>query len=70
MTPNDVPPLREYTPEEMRTIFDRYRRQLTAEELMEYIEDDDEKYPIEQVLAEAEAMIRPAAHPEPGPTND
>lgn len=57
MTPNDVPPPREYSPEEMRKICDHFRKQITPEDLIEYIEDDAPTVPAEVVMAEFEAMI-------------
>ena len=49
---------REYTPEELRKIYAKFEKEFTCEKLIEYIEDSDEKFPIEQVLAEAEEIVR------------
>ena len=58
--PHDYEPIREYTPEEMKRICDEQKKFFTADDLYGYIEDTDEKFPMEQVLAEAEEMIREA----------
>ncbi len=49
---------RQYTPEELRKIYAKFEKEFTCEKLIEYIEDDDEKFPIEDVLAEAEEIVR------------
>ena len=56
MTPNDVPP-RELSPQELRKVYDRIRREFTAEKLMEYIEDDAPKVPADVVMAGFEAIL-------------
>jgi hypothetical protein len=45
-------PLPDYTPEEKAAILAKYKKEFTVEMLIEYIEDDDEKFPAEQVLEE------------------
>ena len=57
MTPNDVPPPREYSPEEMRKICDHFRKQITPEDLIEYIEDDAPTVPAEVILADIDAFL-------------
>ena len=52
-TPDEFPPL---TPEHKARVLAYYRKQFTVEMLIEYIEDDVEKFPVEQVIAEAEAI--------------
>ena len=52
-TPDEFP---ELTPEYKARINAYYRKQFTVEMLIEYIEDDVEKFPIEQVIDEAEAI--------------
>ena len=49
---------REYTPEELRKIYAKFEKEFTCEKLIEYIEDSDEKFPIGDVLAEADEIVR------------
>ena len=56
MTPDPPDEFPELTPEHKARIYAYYRKQFTVEKLIEYIEDDVEKYPYEQVLAEVEAI--------------
>jgi hypothetical protein len=49
---------REYSPEELRKIYAKFEKEFTCEKLIEYIEDDDVKFPIEDVLAKAEEIVR------------
>jgi hypothetical protein len=58
MSQND--PLREFTPEELRAIYARHKKQFTVERLIEYIEDDQPKVPADVVLAEIEELVRQA----------
>ncbi len=53
-------PLPDYTPEETAKILAKFKAEFTADDLAAYIEDDDEKYPAEQVLAEIKEMVRAA----------
>jgi hypothetical protein len=55
--PSDTPHF-DYTPEEKARIYAKFRAEFTADDLAAYIEDDDEKFPAEQVLAELEEMVR------------
>lgn len=55
--PNNNPPLPDWTPEEMAAILAKFKKQFTVEDLIGYIEDDDEKFPAAQVLAEVEAIV-------------
>ena len=64
MTPSDEP-LREYTPEELKAIYAKFKKEFTVERLIEYIEDDDEKVPAGQVLAEIEEIVRRSESPGP-----
>lgn len=57
--PADIPPF-EYTPEEKARILAKFKAEFTADDLADYIEDDDEKYPLSQVLDELEEMVREA----------
>ena len=66
MTPNDEVPLQEYTPEELKAIYAKFKKKFTVEKLIEYIEDDEEKFPAAQVLAEVEEMVRRAEGDAPG----
>jgi aspartate/tyrosine/aromatic aminotransferase len=49
---------RDYTPEELQKIYAKFKKAFTVEDLIGYIENDGEKYPIEQVIAEAEEIVR------------
>jgi hypothetical protein len=51
-------PLPDYTPEEMATILAKHKKNFTCEKLIEYMEDDIETFPAEDVIAEMEEMIR------------
>ncbi len=53
-TPDEFP---ELSPEHKARVYAYYRKQFTVEKLIEYIEDDVEKFPFEQVLQEAEAIM-------------
>lgn len=50
--------LRDYTPDELRAIYAQLKKKFTVEDLIEYIEDDEEKFPAGQVLAEVEEIVR------------
>ncbi len=56
MTPDTPDEFPELTPEYKARIMAHFRKQFTVEMLIEYIEDDVEKFPFEQVLAEVEAI--------------
>lgn len=58
--PTNGQPLPDWTPEEKAAIYAKMKKKFTVEDLIEYIEDDEEKFPAEQVLAELEEMIRKA----------
>jgi hypothetical protein len=55
--PNNWPP-REFTPEELAAIYANYEKQFTVQDLLGYINDTDVKIPAEQVLVEAEELLR------------
>ncbi len=55
--PNQVTPS-DFTPAEKAAIYAKHRALFTPEKLIEYIEDDDERFPADQVLAELHEMIR------------
>jgi len=57
MTPDTPEEFPELTPEHKARVHAYYRKLFTVEKLIEYIEDDVEKYPYEQVLQEAEAIM-------------
>jgi hypothetical protein len=61
--PNNNPPLPDWTPEEKAAIYAKFKKQFTVEKLIEYIEDDEEKFPAEQVLMEIEEMVRKSKLP-------
>lgn len=48
----------EYTPEEMAALYAKHKALFTVEDLLGYIEDDEPVYPIEDVLAKVEGMMR------------
>lgn len=52
-------PMPDWTPDERAAILAQGKEEFTVERLIEYIEDDDERFPAEQVLAELEEMARP-----------
>ena len=56
MTPETPDEFPELTPEYRARIMAHFRKQFTVEMLIEYLEDDVEKFPIEQVIEEAEAI--------------
>ena len=56
MTPDTPDEFPELTPEHKARVIAYFRKQFTVEMLIEYIEDDVEKFPFEQVLAEVEAI--------------
>jgi hypothetical protein len=56
MTPNDRSP-RELTADELRAVCDRHRRAITAEDLIEYVEDDAPKVPASVILADIDAFL-------------
>jgi hypothetical protein len=60
-------PLLNWTPEEKAAIYAEMKKKFTVEKLIEYIEDDEEKFPAEQVLVEIEEMVR-KAQARPGET--
>ncbi len=60
-------PLPNWTPEEKAAIYAEMKKKFTVEKLIEYIEDDAEKFPAEQVLVEIEEMVR-KAQARPGET--
>jgi len=57
MTPDTPDEFPELTHEHKARVYAYYRKQFTVEKLIEYIEDDVEKFPFEQVLQEAEAIM-------------
>ena len=56
MTPDTPDEFPELTPEYRARIVAHFRKQFTVEMLIEYIEDDVEKFPYEHVIAEVEAI--------------
>jgi len=48
----------EYTPEEMAALYAKHKALFTVEDLLGYIEDDEPVYPIEDVLAKVDGMMR------------
>ena len=56
MTPDTPDEFPELTPEYRARIMAHFRKQFTVEMLIEYIEDDVEKFPYEQVIDEVEAI--------------
>jgi hypothetical protein len=62
-------PLHDYTPEEMAAIMAKHKKNFTCEKLIEYIEDDVETFPAEDVIAELDEMARRARESIPGEGN-
>ncbi len=60
MSESNRPSPPDYTPQEKAAIYAKHRALFTPEKLIEYIEDDDERFPADQVLAELHEMIRVA----------
>ena len=54
--PTDAPHF-DYTPAEKARILAKFKAEFTADDLADYIEDDDEKFPAEQVRAELQEMV-------------
>ena len=59
-SPSETPPTPypDYTPEQKAAIYAKYKKLFTVEDLIGYIENDDPTFPAEQVMAEADAIIR------------
>jgi len=66
--PADTPRF-EYTPEEKARILAKFKAEFTADDLADYIEDDDEKFPMSQVLDELDEMVREARAVKGGTTD-
>ena len=47
----------DWTPEQKKAIYAEMKKQFTVEDLLGYINDEDEKIPMEQVMAKAEARL-------------
>lgn len=62
--PNDNRP-REYTPEELKSIYAKFKKEFTVEDLIEYVEDDVPRVPFEAVIQEIEKMVEEAEGPDP-----
>lgn len=58
---------REYTPEELKKIHAKFKKEFTVEDMIEYVEDDVPKVSADVVLAEIEAMVATAEGPDPNP---
>jgi hypothetical protein len=56
--PTNGQPLPDWTPEEKAAIYAEMKKKFTVEDLLGYINDEDEKIPAEQVLAEMEEIVR------------
>ena len=56
MTPDTPDEFPELTPEHRARVIAHFRKLFTVEMLIEYIEDDVEKFPFEQVIGEVEAL--------------
>ena len=55
--PTNGQPLPDYTPEEKAAIYAEMKKKFTVEDLLGYINDESEKFPAEQVLAEMEEIV-------------
>ena len=58
MTPDDVTPIPELTPEQKAKVYAHFDRQFTPERLIEYIDNQDPGRPADEVLAEADEWLR------------
>jgi hypothetical protein len=58
MSEPNKPSRREFTPEELAAIYAKYEKQFTVQDLLGYINNTDVKFPAEQVLVEAEELLR------------
>lgn len=50
-------PLPDWTPEQKKAIYAEMKKKFTVEDLLGYINDEDEKFPMEQVMAEAKTLL-------------
>jgi hypothetical protein len=50
-------PMPDWTPEQKKVIYEEMQKKFTVEDLLGYINDEDEKIPMEQVMAEIEAVL-------------
>ena len=64
-----TPPLPDYTPEEKARVLAEMKKQFTIEKFIEYLEDDTEKFPADQVLSELEEIVNAAESGRPEPHN-
>jgi len=58
MSETNGTPRPDWTPEQKQAIYAEMQKLFTVEDLLGYINDDEEKIPIDQVMAEAEEMLR------------
>ena len=56
--PTNGQTLPDYTPEERAAIYAEMKKRFTVEDLLGYINDEGERFPAEQVLVEAEQIVR------------
>ena len=49
---------REYTPDELKKIYSKFKKEFTCEKLIEYLQVDGEQFPLDQVLSEADEIVR------------
>jgi hypothetical protein len=56
--PTNGQPLPDYTPEEKAAISAEMKKKFTVEDLLGYVNDEDEKVPLDEVIAKAEEIIR------------
>jgi hypothetical protein len=49
--------LPDWTPEQQKAICAEMKKKFTAEDLLAYVNDTDEKFPMEQVMAELDAVL-------------
>jgi hypothetical protein len=55
---NGPPRQPDWTPEEKARIFAEMHKRFTVEDLLGYVNDEDEKIPAEVVMARAEELLR------------
>jgi hypothetical protein len=56
--PTNGHPLPDWTPEEKAVIYAEMQKKFTVEDLLGYVNDEDEKIPAEVVMAKAEELLR------------
>lgn len=50
-------PYPDWTPEQKKAIYAEMQKKFTAEDLLGYINDTDEKFPMEELMARVDAVL-------------